>query len=103
MGLPQRQVFFYLAEVAILTGHKTQLLHHHNLPVRRVKQFGTDISRILGECVLITSLPGWASRTHVESLGKPRLIKLISISKDTHLVFSIYQAFFGFLKKHDDI
>ena len=30
------------------------------------------INRILGECLLISSLPGLALRTHVESLGKPR-------------------------------
>ena len=30
------------------------------------------INIILGECLLISSLPGSALRTHVESLGKPR-------------------------------
>ena len=48
---------------------------------------------IPGLHLLILSLPGLASRTHVESLAKPwgfsKLLKLIS--KDTHLVFSIYQ------------
>ena len=33
---------------------------------------GKLIKRILGECLLISSLPGSALRTHVESLGKPR-------------------------------
>ena len=33
---------------------------------------GKLINRILGECLLISSLPGSALRTHVESLGKPR-------------------------------
>ena len=29
------------------------------------------INRIPGSRLLISSLPGWALRTHVESLGKP--------------------------------
>ena len=33
---------------------------------------GKLINRIPGECLLISSLPGSALRTHVESLGKPR-------------------------------
>ena len=58
------------------------------------------IIRIPGSCLLISSLPGSALRTHVESLGKPRdvnkrfskpcLVNLIS--KDTPLVFSIYNV-----------
>ena len=55
---------------------------------------GKLINRIPGSRLLISSLPGSALRTHVESLGKPRdafskpcLVNLIS--KDTHLVFSI--------------
>ena len=30
------------------------------------------VNRIPGSCLLISSLPGSALRTHVESLGKPR-------------------------------
>ena len=33
---------------------------------------GKLINRILGKCLLISSLQGSALRTHVESLGKPR-------------------------------
>ena len=33
---------------------------------------GKLINRILGECLLISSLPGSVLRTHVESLGKHR-------------------------------
>ena len=44
------------------------------------------INRILGECLLISSLPGSALRTHVESLGKPRDVNKCSLS----LVFSIF-------------
>ena len=55
------------------------------------------INRIPGSRLLISSLPGSALRTHVESLGKPRdvnkrpqsLAWLLFISKDTHVVFSI--------------
>ena len=57
---------------------------------------GKLINRIPDSQVLIKSLPGKALRMHVESLGsrcqqafsKPCLVNLIS--KDTHLVFSIY-------------
>ena len=54
---------------------------------------GELINRIPGSRLLISSLPGSALRGLVESLGKPRdvntcLVNLIS--KDTHLVFSIY-------------
>ena len=60
---------------------------------------GKLLNSIPGECLLISSLPGFALRTHVESLGKPHNVnKLFSkpglvylISKDTHLVFSISQ------------
>ena len=58
---------------------------------------GKLINRILGSCLLISSLPGSALRRHVELLGKSRDINKRSqihclvnlISKDTHLVFSI--------------
>ena len=60
---------------------------------------GKLINRIPGSRLLISSLPGSALRTHVESLGKPRDVNMRSqslawlnlISKDTLLVFSIYQ------------
>ena len=53
------------------------------------------INRIPGSRLLISSIPGSALRTHVESLGKPRDVNkhsqsLALISKDTHLVFSMY-------------
>ena len=61
---------------------------------------GKLINRIPGLRLLISSLPGSALRTLVESLGKPSrcqqafskpcLVNLIS--KDTHLVFTIYWA-----------
>ena len=39
--------------------------------VSRVNQLGKLIDRIPGSLLLISSLPGSASRRHVESLGKP--------------------------------
>ena len=58
---------------------------------------GKLINRIPGSRLLISSLPGSALRTHVESLGKPRNVNnrlkpcLVNlISKGTHLVFSIF-------------
>ena len=41
-------------------------------PVLRVNQLDKLINRILNECILISSLPGSASRTHVDSLSRPR-------------------------------
>ena len=59
---------------------------------------GKLINRIPGSRILISSLPGSALRTHVESLGKPRDVNKFSkpcllnlISKDTHLLFSMYK------------
>ena len=61
------------------------------------KSVGKLINRIPGSRLLTSSLPGLALRTHVESLGKPRDVNKRSqslpgnwISKDIHLVFSIY-------------
>ena len=60
---------------------------------------GKLINRIPGSRLLTSSLPGSALRTHVESLGKPPDVNIVMfskpclvnlISKDTHLVFSIY-------------
>ena len=56
---------------------------------------------LFGSRLLISSLPGSALRMHVESLGMPcdvnkRLVNLIS--KDTHLVFSIYMTVLVFSK-----
>ena len=48
------------------------------------------INRISGLCLLISSLPGSALRTHVESPGMPRDVNKVNlISKDSHLVFSL--------------
>ena len=41
---------------------------------------GKLINKILGSCLLISSLPGSALRRHVESLGKPRDVNKCSQS-----------------------
>ena len=43
---------------------------------------GRLINRIPGSRLLISSLPGSALRTHVESLGKPRDVNMRSQSLD---------------------
>ena len=55
---------------------------------------GKLINRIPGSRLLISSLPGSALSRHVELLGKPRDVNTCPvnlISKDTHLVFSIFE------------
>ena len=47
----------------------TQKIDHY---VIFASQHGKLINRIPGLCILISSLPGSASRTHVESPGKHR-------------------------------
>ena len=56
------------------------------------------INLIPGLRLLISSLPGSASRMHVESLGKPRDSTTVFvalpgnlISKDSHLLLSVYK------------
>ena len=63
---------------------------------------GKLINRITSSRLLISSLPGSALRTHVESLGKPRDVNIAFskpclvnlVSKDTHLVFSIFMCMY---------
>ena len=52
-------------------------------------------NRIPDSPLLISSLPGSASRMHVESLGSDSQSLCLAnlISKDTHLVFSIYYVY----------
>ena len=65
---------------------------------------GKLINELPGSRLLISSLPGSASRTYVESraclvmrqaFSKPCLVNFIS--KDTHIVFSIYIPVNNFL------
>ena len=57
-----------------------------------MNQLGKLINRIPGSRLLILNLPGSAWKTHIDIarqvFSKPCLVNLIS--KDTHLIFSIY-------------
>ena len=59
-----------------------RLVRASGLPVRQwYEEFltmGKRINRIPGSRLLISSLPGSALRTHVESLGKPRDVNMRS-------------------------
>ena len=67
----------------------------HSAPPLLLLYQATNISRILGKCLLISSLPGKALRTLVDivrlasrcqhAFSKPSLVNLIS--KDANLVF----------------
>ena len=46
----------------------------------KIKTMGKLINRIPGSRLLMSSLPGLALRTHVESLGKPRDVNMRSQS-----------------------
>ena len=54
-----------------LNQHRNQKLRH-NRKFEECLTMGKLINRIPGSRLLISSLPGSALRTHVESLGKPR-------------------------------
>ena len=49
----------------------TQINNYVIIASLKSEQMGNLINRIPGSHLLISSLPGSASRTHVESLGKP--------------------------------
>ena len=79
-----------------LNQHK-KIEHYFIIASLKRETIGKLINSIPGLRLLISSLPGSALRTHVESLGKPRNVNkafskpcLVNLmSKDTHLVFSI--------------
>ena len=50
---------------------------------------GTLINRIPGSCLLISSLPGSALRTHVESLGKPGKLDIKRHSPSILYIYNI--------------
>ena len=62
-----------------LNQHKNQKLHH-NRKFEEGSTMGKLINRIPGSRLLISSLPGSALRTHVESLNKPRDVNVRSQS-----------------------
>ena len=57
---------------------QTSKLRHNRL--EECSTTGKLINRIPGSRLLISSLPGSALRTHVESLGKPRVVNMRSQS-----------------------
>ena len=62
-----------------LNQHKNKKLRHNRL-FEESSTMGKLINRIPGSRLLISSLPGSALRTHVESLGKPRDVNMRSQS-----------------------
>ena len=50
----------------------TEIKNYVIIASLKSETMGKLINRIPGLCLLISSLPGSALRTHVESLGKPR-------------------------------
>ena len=62
-----------------LNQHKNQNLRHNRL-FEECSRMGKLINRIPGSRLSISSLPGSALRTHVESLGKPRDVNMRSQS-----------------------
>ena len=54
-----------------LNQHKNEKKIRHNRKLEECSTMGKLINRIPGSRILISSLPGSALRTHVESLGKP--------------------------------
>ena len=57
---------------ALMTLNQTKLGIYVIIANLKSKAMGKLINRIPGSRLLISSLPGSALRTHVESLGKPR-------------------------------
>ena len=55
-----------------LNQHKNEKKIRHNRKLEECSTMGILINRIPGSRILISSPPGSALRTHVESLGKPR-------------------------------
>ena len=62
----------FLNDVANDAQINTEKKLRHNRSFEEFLTMGKLINRIPGSCLLISSLPGLALRTHVESLGKPR-------------------------------
>ena len=61
----------FLNDVAKDTESTQNKKLRHNRQLEECSTMGKLINRIPGSCLLISSLPGSALRTHVESLGKP--------------------------------
>ena len=57
---------------SLMTLNQLKIEKYVIIAILKSETMGKLINRIPGLCLLISSLPGSASRTHVESLGKPR-------------------------------
>ena len=68
-----------MTSVMTLNQHKNQKLRHIRW-FEECSTMGKLINRIPGSRLSISSLPGSALRTHVESLGKPRDVNMRSQS-----------------------
>ena len=67
-----------MTSLMTLNQHKNQ--KYVNIASLKSETMDKLINRITGECILISCLPGWALRTHVESLGKPHDVNMLSQS-----------------------
>ena len=70
---------FLMTSLMTLNQYKNKKLRHNRL-FEECSTMGKPINRIPGSRLLISSLPGSALRTHVESLGKPRDVNMRSQS-----------------------
>ena len=70
---------FLMTSLMMLIQYKIQKLRHNRL-FEECSSMGKLINRIPGSRLLISSLPGSALITHVESLGKPRHVIMRSQS-----------------------
>ena len=62
----------FLKDVAYDAESNTKIENNVTIASLTRETMGKLINRIPGSCLLISSLPGSALITHVESLGKPR-------------------------------
>ena len=61
-----------MTSLMTLNQYKKKIENYVIIASLKSESMGKLINRIPGSCLLISSLPGLALRTHVESLGKPR-------------------------------
>ena len=60
-----------------MTLNQQKIENYVIIAILKSETIGKLIHRIPGSCLLISSLTGSASRTHVESLGKPRVVNKV--------------------------
>ena len=71
-------LYFLMTSLMTLNQHK--IANYVIIASLKSETMGKLINRISGSCLLISSLPGSALRTHVESLGKPLNVNMRSQS-----------------------